>query len=52
MRGGQANEQWMKNALASGSITPPASSGPRRNRAWLVVTGMGIATIIVAAILL
>jgi hypothetical protein len=52
MRGGQANEQWMKNALASGSITPPAGIGPRPSRAWLIVTGAGIATIIVAAILL
>lgn len=51
MRGGSV--QWMKNALASGAITPP-----RENRvpwwylllmkAWAIMVTLGVAIIVIA----
>lgn len=59
MRGGTpkgASEQWMRNALASGSITPPRGEPlPRERalgRAWLVVFSLGVFALLVAACLL
>ena len=59
MRGGQpkgASDQWMRNALASGSIVAPPDDPDGRSRAasraWLVVFVAGLIALIVAATLL
>lgn len=62
MRGGTtkgASEQWMRNALASGSITAPRETATEKGRrlqqplgmAWIVLVTLGLAALVVAAIL-
>lgn len=58
MKGGRPNDQWMKNALASGSIVAPRESVTERHRrlhqplgmAWTVMVALGLVALVVAAI--
>lgn len=59
MRGGPpkgTSEQWMRNALASGSIVAPRGEPSPRERAlgkaWIVVFSLGVFALLVAACLL
>lgn len=56
MNGGKpkaASEQWMRNALASGSIVPPPGEPDPRSRAlgrvWAVCFTAGVVALFVAA---
>lgn len=62
MRGGKqdnSSEQWMRNALATGSIVAPRKTAAERGRrlswllgmAWLVLVALGLVALIAAAIL-
>lgn len=62
MRGGKpkgASEQWMRNAIASGSIVAPRETATERGRrlnqplgmAWIVLVALGLVALGAAAIL-
>lgn len=63
MRGGKpkgASDQWMRNALASGSIVAPRESTANRDQrlarllddAWIILVASGLVALCVAAVVL